>query len=171
MPQQVGSRRPDRIAAASGSDSQPTELAGAGQHLLQSKVGIPLLLVCLFRCLCVTILGFQIHGTHLFSVLIPKGAPLALAPLLSYRSSVVLRVAYRTRVTLSGQLSVCSFGSCWLQEIRQNMPSRYPALAGRLTIPAVSTVAACSFGQVINSLQASCDTLMLLAAWTLCSHA
>ena len=30
----------------------------------------------------VTIVGFQIHGLHFFSFLLPKGAPLALAPLL-----------------------------------------------------------------------------------------
>ena len=30
----------------------------------------------------VTIVGFQIHGVHFFSFLLPKGAPLALAPLL-----------------------------------------------------------------------------------------
>ena len=30
----------------------------------------------------ITIVGFQIHGVHFFSFLLPKGAPLALAPLL-----------------------------------------------------------------------------------------
>jgi F-type H+-transporting ATPase subunit a len=30
----------------------------------------------------ITIVGFQIHGLHFFSFLLPKGAPLALAPLL-----------------------------------------------------------------------------------------
>lgn len=30
----------------------------------------------------ITIIGFQIHGLHFFSFLLPKGAPLALAPLL-----------------------------------------------------------------------------------------
>ena len=30
----------------------------------------------------ITIIGFQLHGTHFFSFLLPKGAPLALAPLL-----------------------------------------------------------------------------------------
>lgn len=41
MPGQVGSRRSDRAAAASSSHSQPAELAGAGQHLLPSKVHTP----------------------------------------------------------------------------------------------------------------------------------
>merc|ERR1712027_172456 len=30
----------------------------------------------------ITIIGFQTHGLHFFSFLLPKGAPLALAPLL-----------------------------------------------------------------------------------------
>jgi F-type H+-transporting ATPase subunit a len=30
----------------------------------------------------VTIVGFQVHGLHFFSFLLPKGAPLVLAPLL-----------------------------------------------------------------------------------------
>jgi F-type H+-transporting ATPase subunit a len=30
----------------------------------------------------ITIVGFQVHGLHFFSFLLPKGAPLALAPLL-----------------------------------------------------------------------------------------
>jgi F-type H+-transporting ATPase subunit a len=57
----------------------------------------------------VTIVGFQIHGLHFFSFLLPKGAPLALAPLLvvleliSYTSSSVLSRAIAIGIGESGK--------------------------------------------------------------------
>jgi len=53
--------------------------------------------------------GFQIHGLHFFSFLLPKGAPLALAPLLvvleliSYTSSSVLSRAIAIGIGESGK--------------------------------------------------------------------
>jgi F-type H+-transporting ATPase subunit a len=58
----------------------------------------------------ITLVGFQKHGLHFFSFLLPKGAPLQLAPLL-----VVLElVSYCFRAVSLGVHAQWGLGSCYL---------------------------------------------------------
>ena len=82
----------------------------------------------------ITIVGFQIHGLHFFSFLLPKGAPLALAPLL-----VVLElVSYCFRaVSLGVRLFANMMAGHTLVKILSGFAWTMLSVGGLLTIASV----------------------------------